>query len=478
MQTSAGADFVSITRGIDEKLTQISPSPSECCIFRIHKQLRGVNEKAYEPETVAIGPYHRDNNSLQMMEKHKLRYLQLLLKRKNESSADKYVTAIISLEQQARRCYAEPISLGPNEMIEMMVLDGCFIIELMRKFEMAWLRDKNDSIFQMDWIVSSLQRDLMLFENQLPFFILCTLFDIVEVPNNHKRFIYLALHFFHHLFPGPGYNERVDGKSLVEIRHLLGLIHDIGLPSFAGIVPNGDGSNKKDIGLPSNKKDIRLPSFAGIVPNGDGSNKKDIGLPSFVGIVPNGDGSNKKGNWRFIPNTIELREAGVKLVKIEGASLFDIKFKNGVMKIPPLTIEDRTESFFRNLIAYEQYCPNNQLTCITDYVRFMDCLIDSPKDVEILSRRGIIDNWLGDNEVVSTIFNKIIDAVTVPSSCFQYADIFNWVNIHCSKRRNRWMAKLNRNYLNSPWAFISILAASVLLLLTFTQTVFTVFPRK
>ncbi|GMP78001.1 hypothetical protein CsSME_00034096 [Camellia sinensis var. sinensis] len=429
MQPSVEADSVSITIGIDDKLTQISPSPSECCIFRVHKQLRGVNEKAYEPETIAIGPYHRGKHSLQMMEEHKLRYLQLLFERKNESSADRYVTAIILLEQEARRCYTESISLSANEMIEMMLLDGCFIIELMRKFEMAFLRDKNDSIFQMDWIVSSLQRDLMLFENQLPFFILCKLFDMIEVPNQHNRLIYLALCFFRDLLPGPGYRERVDGNSHFQIRHLLGLIHNNWLPSFAGIVPNGDGSNKK-------------------------------------------------GNWRFIPNTIELREAGVKLVKIEGASLFAIKFENGAMKIPPLTIEDRTESFFRNLIAYEQYCPDNQPTYITNYVRFMDCLIDSPKDVEILSRRGIIDNWLGDNEVVSTIFNKISDAVTGPSSHFQYADIFNRVNIHCSKRRNRWMAKLNRNYLNSPWAFISILAALVLLLLIFTETAFTVFPRK
>ncbi|THG16404.1 hypothetical protein TEA_005847 [Camellia sinensis var. sinensis] len=75
-----------------------------------------------------------------MMEEHKLRYLQLLLNRKNESDADRYVTVIVSLEQEARRCYAEPISLCANEMIEMMVLDGCFIIELMRKFEMAYLR--------------------------------------------------------------------------------------------------------------------------------------------------------------------------------------------------------------------------------------------------------------------------------------------------------------------------------------------------
>ncbi|THG05823.1 hypothetical protein TEA_026434 [Camellia sinensis var. sinensis] len=406
MQPGVEADSVSITIGIDEKLTQISPSPSECCIFRVHKQLRGVNEKAYEPETVAIGPYHRGKHSLQMMEEHKLRYLKLLLKRKNESSADKYVTAIASLEQEARRCYAEPISLSPDEMIEMLILDGCFIIELVWNFEIACLRDKNDPIFKMDQIDNSLQRDLMLFENQLPFFILYELFDLIEIPNNHNKLIRLALCFFSDLLPDRGHSDLV------------------------------------------------------------------------LGIVPNGDGSNKKGNWRFIPNTIELQEAGVKLVKIEGASLFDIKFEYGVMKIPPLTIEDRTESFFRNLTAYEQYCPDNQLTYITDYVGFMDCLIDSPKDVEILSRRGIIDNWLGDDEVVSTIFNKFSDAVTGPTSHFQYADIVNRVNIHCGKRRNRWMAMLNRNYLNSPWAFISILAALVLLLLTSTQTVFTVFPRK
>ncbi|GMP78004.1 hypothetical protein CsSME_00034098 [Camellia sinensis var. sinensis] len=293
MQPSVEADSVSIIIGIDEKLTQISPSPSECCIFRVHKELCGVNEKAYEPETVAIGPYHRGKQSLQMMEEHKLRYLQLLLKRKNESSADKYVTTIKSLEQEAHRCYVESISLSANEMIEMMLLDGCFIIELMQKFEMAFLRDKNNSIFHMDWIVSSSQHDLMIFENQLPFFILCKLFDMIEVPNQHNRLIYVALCFFRDLLPGPGYRDRVDGNSHFKIRHLLGLIHNNWLPSFAGIVPNGDGSNEK-------------------------------------------------GNWCFIPNTIEVREAGVKLVKIEGASLFDIKFENGVIKIPPLTIEDRT----------------------------------------------------------------------------------------------------------------------------------------
>ncbi|PSS35672.1 UPF0481 protein [Actinidia chinensis var. chinensis] len=426
MQPNGGADYVSVC--IDEKIAALLPSPSECCIFRVHKQLGGVNQKAYEPEIVAIGPYHRGKSNLQMMEEHKLRYLQLLLRRKNEINAEKYVIAIRSLEQEARRCYAEPINLTSNEMVEMMLLDGCFIIELMRKFEMAYLREKNDPIYKMDWTVNSLQRDLMLFENQMPFFILRKLFDIIEVPNQHKRLIYLALCFFRDLLPGPGCRESVEGQSNSKISHLLGLIHN-------------------------------------------------NWLPSFVGTEPKGDLTKTRKNKHFIPNTTVLREAGVKLKKVEDGTLFDIKFKNGVMQIPSLTIEDRTESFFRNLIAYEQYCPDNQLSYITDYVRFVDCLIDSPKDVAILSRCGIIDNWLGDDEVVSRIFNRISDAVTMPSNQFQYADIFNKVNVHCSRRGNRWMAKLNRNYLNSPWAIISVLAALILLLLTSTQTYFTVFPR-
>uniref|UniRef100_A0A5B7ACU8 Uncharacterized protein n=1 Tax=Davidia involucrata TaxID=16924 RepID=A0A5B7ACU8_DAVIN len=416
-----GADAVSISIG--EMLDRLSPSPSACCIFRVHNQLRSVNEKAYEPEIIAIGPYHRGKDNLQMMEEHKLRYLRFLLQRRHDS-VDRYVIAIRSLEQEARKCYAEPIRLDGNELIQMMLLDGCFIIELLRKFEMIHLREMNDPIFEVEWIVNGLQRDMMLFENQLPFSILCKLFDMIEVPNQHHRLIYLALRFFRDLLPGPGYRECVDRNLHHKSKHLLALIHNNWLPSFAGKEPNGNAMNKE--------------------------------------------------NWQFIHCTTDLQEAGVKFKKIEEGTLFDIKFKNGVMHIPPLTIEDRTECFFRNLIAYEQYGPDNHLTYVTDYVKFMDCLIDSPKDVEVLCRYGIIDNWLGDAEMVSTIFNKITDSVTGPNNHFSYAGIFKKVNIHCNKRGNQWMAKLRRNYLNSPWALISVLAASVLLVLTLTQTVYAI----
>ena len=181
-----------------------------------------------------------------------------------------------------------------------------------------------------------------------------------------------------------------------------------------------------------------------------------------------------------MPSATELQEAGVKFEKLETGGFLDIDFKNGVMKIPVLKIDDDTESMLRNLVAYEQYNQNNNPIYFTEYVNFMDNLINSPKDVELLRRQGIIENWLGDDEVVSTMFNKLGDNVAVSNLCF--AHIFRDLNKHCRKRCNVRMAKLRRNYFNSPWALISFLAATFLLILALAQTVMSFvsyfFPKK
>jgi len=52
----------------------------------------------------------------------------------------------------------------------------------------------------------------------------------------------------------------------------------------------------------------------------------------------------------------------------------------------------------------------------------MDYLINPSKNVELLLRQGIIENWLGDDEVVSTMFNKLFENVSI--SIFYYAKIF------------------------------------------------------
>ena len=202
---------------LNSKLRQRSGAQSDRTIYRVHRHLRNVNPKAYEPEIIAIGPYHHDNEHLKMMEDYKLHYLKQLLAEKNPpDDVGRYVAALDREEEKARRCYADqPKTLSTAQFIQMLVLDGCFIVQLVRKFDRvksnlnrvnSW--EMNDPIFQMEWMINSLQRDLMLFENQLPFFILCKLYDLIEAPNQHSRFLFLLRQFFSTLCPGKGCNPK------------------------------------------------------------------------------------------------------------------------------------------------------------------------------------------------------------------------------------------------------------------------------
>ncbi|XP_041010655.1 UPF0481 protein At3g47200-like [Juglans microcarpa x Juglans regia] len=175
---------------------------------------------------------------------------------------------------------------------------------------------------------------------------------------------------------------------------------------------------------------------------------------------------------RNIHGATELAKAGIKF-KAKKSDVFSIKFNNGLMEISPLSIEDHTETYLRNLIAYEQYChQDNDVNYVYNYVHFMDRLINTPKDVELLRRKGIIHNNLGDDEVISTMVNKLGHHVRFSTNI--YARTIMDVNVHCRRRCNVWMANLRHDYFNSPWAWISFLAAFLLLALTVIQTIFSI----
>ncbi|KAK4857188.1 hypothetical protein QYF36_025474 [Acer negundo] len=378
---------------VKEKLGRLSPTPFECSIFIVPDQLRKINERAYEPEIIAIGPYHRGKDHLKAMEDHKLRYLQKLLQRTGESKLSSYVTVMCAMEERARGCYKGCISLESDEFVEMMLLDSCFIVELVRKNKMIDLRENDDSIFKSDWMLPFIARDLFLLENQLPFFLLSELFSkSTEIPDDRtKNLLNMILYFFNGILPG-AVSTKVDEYPVEQIKHLVGFVHDIWLPSPA-----------------------QMEAYRRI----------DI----------------NKNPWKFICCATEIKEAGIKFLKVESGSLFDIKFDYGVMRIPTLSIGDFTESVFRNLIAYEQFSHDRNPKHVIDYIKFMDCLINTLEDAELLRRHGIIDNWLGDDKVIANLINSLGDGVVLGEN-FYYSEVFNKVNLHCSRRFNKWKAKL------------------------------------
>ncbi|KAK6114947.1 hypothetical protein DH2020_007216 [Rehmannia glutinosa] len=414
-------DHVSIH--IDNILLELPSSPSKPTIYRVDEDLRYGSEKLYDPKILSIGPFHHKKDQLQKMEQHKFMYLKCLLKRRKESSVDKYVTAMRSLEEKARKCYAETIDLSSDKFVEMMILDGCFIIELIRKYGFDELRENDDTIFQYEQILSQLRHDLMLVENQVPFFVLDQLFSMTKTGNPDDDILYLVRLFIDDISPWAEANSQVSGKiSVRKVDHLLGLVYRIWCSSFAKMTAN------------------RLVTI-----------KEEKIMP--------------------ISSTSELKESGIKFEKDTQSNCLDIKFIKGVMKIPNFSVSDETESIFRNLIAYEHFFIDNHPKYVTDYAFFLHCLVNSSKDVEILRRHGIVTNLLGDDEMVYHMFNLLGRNILV-SPDFCYAGVYEKVNGHCGRRTNRWMANLRRDYFNTPWSFIKFCAAVLVILFTATQTVF------
>ncbi|KAL0014533.1 hypothetical protein SO802_001602 [Lithocarpus litseifolius] len=94
-------------------------------------------------------------------------------------------------------CYAEPIGYSPNEFVRILVIEGCFIIELFRKIAYKELREKNDLIFTGDWMFLFLLHDLILLENQVPWIVMDRLFNMTMDPTHNKPLIELVKTFLH-----------------------------------------------------------------------------------------------------------------------------------------------------------------------------------------------------------------------------------------------------------------------------------------
>ncbi|XP_059653127.1 UPF0481 protein At3g47200-like [Cornus florida] len=399
----------------------LSRTPFKPYIFRVDDLLRTVNEKAYEPAMVAIGPYHHGKKILERMEEHKSKYLQQLLQRRNESSVDKYVAKLRALEEEARSCYAEPISLDKDKFVEMMLVDGCFIIEFLRKTKMKELVDEDDPIFQIDRIKNILGRDLILFENQLPLFILVQLFNMTKHSDDHMNdmdIAEIALNFLGRKLPCSKGIQASTRVSIDNFDHLLGLMHHRWSPSFAEMAPNRNVGNQDKLQL--------------------------------------------------IKSTTELERVGIKFRKAVNTSLFDIRFRKKIMKIPSITVNDETECLFRNLIAYEQYHQNFCQNYVTGYATFMNCLIDSAKDVEALRSYGIIENRLADDASVSAMFNKLCSNVAINRRKFCYSHVLEKVNDYRPGFLKKKYAELKYR-LRDPLTFLNVKFSVVTIVLAAIQ---------
>ncbi|CAA0830675.1 Plant protein of unknown function (DUF247 [Striga hermonthica] len=444
-------DHVSVL--IDSSLHLSSDSPSSPTIFRVNHDMRHDSEKLYDPKVVSIGPYHHQTAHLQKMQPLKHTYLRGLLARRGESTVDRYVAAVRPLEEKARNSYSDPIGLNPDELVKILVVDGLFVVELLRKNGL----DEVDPIFRYQHVPVVVKRDLMLVENQVPFFVLYRLFAMTRGENPHDNIFYLVRYFADDISP---WREDSDFRSTSKPvenyadDHLHGLVYKILFEKMK--------SDKKNVEQQQQQEETKVEF--------ERNNCLDITFVKKILFKKRKAGRPVEGNFMTINSASELQETGIKFQR--STSPF-ITFNRGVLSIPKLYVADETESILKNLIVYEQFFTGDSPKYVKDYTFFLQCLVNQPKDVEILRQHGILGNLLGEDKMVCPLFGSLgRDTLTSPYDF--YAGVCKEVNGYCNRRGNRWMAVLRRDYFNNPWSFIKFCAASLLLLLTVIQTLFTV----
>ncbi|KAM3702468.1 hypothetical protein ACJW31_04G028000 [Castanea mollissima] len=388
-------------------------SSKRCRIYKVPHHLRKFNKEAYTPQIISIGPFHHQTSRLKAMQEHKERFFRSFLKR-SQINLECLVGTIKDMEGSIRGCYEETNDLDSNSFVKMILVDASFILELLIRNDSQKTEDHLDGVLG-EPRASAVMLDLLLLENQLPFFVIEKLhqlaFPFPSAFSNYDSLLRLSIKYFRDCY---NFQFRHDLPN-VEIDHFTDLLRTVQLP-------------------PPKKQQKRRCSQ----------------------------------NFLFYTAT-QLHEAGVNFKVGTSECCFDIKFEKGVLEIPKLELDDWTEVLTRNIMALEQTCYIKD-AYFTDYFCLMDSLINTRIDVDLLCDKKILVNSLGDNDAAKSMINNLNNGIILVSKGDNYVNLCNELNNFYDEPWHSWKATLKSQYFSTPWRAASTVAAIILLVLTFIQT--------
>ncbi|KAG6519132.1 UPF0481 protein At3g47200-like [Zingiber officinale] len=430
-----------------EKLRRASDKPKEgiqATIFRVPENIRRTNVDSFEPKMFSLGPYHHGKQLFQATdERIKLPCASNFFRGAMIGDLQRIVVQLKDWESDLRCAYSEQISMSSDEFVEMMLLDCAFMAEFLRErcesIKIIKMQEGGPRIemeeYSWKWAAPSIINDMLVVENQFPLRPLLYLFEKCgwdDIINIGGTFYSLMQQIHRNLSPTWRFNLRVRSDPLIDSSsHLLHLFHS----SLIIVEPR--------------YRERRL---------------HNTDLSSF-------------------PSAEMLQAMRIQFTnKINCESFLDITFdaSKRSMEIPQFLINDDNISLLRNLIAFEQQCRGVGYY-ISTYVWFMDCLINTDRDVAVLRKHNIIVSRLRSDEEVAHIFNQLrrTDAPVVDFDNFYLAEVMINVKSHCRNRTNILCALWNfswlkQNYFKNRWVTIGVTAAVFFNLLTLVQTVYAV----
>ncbi|GKV24676.1 hypothetical protein SLEP1_g34260 [Rubroshorea leprosula] len=388
------------------------------CIYRVPINIRQAEPKAYSPSIISIGPYHHGEEGLKKMEKLKKQSIDRLLQSTQPNGVKLYTVknAMEELEQEARSCYEDEIKISREDFVEMMLVDGCFVIELFRELKQHNFRYA-PSIQR--WMLPTLRHDMIMLENQLPFCVLQKLFELTSSSAESNTSLRdQALHFFVPLLQGDPTLNCISKE--VTGRHFLDLLR-------SSLLPTAEEKNRTS----DSHKSTECKAME----------------------------TNLTNTMR---SATELEKAGF-IIKKGKARLLDIDLEKGwpnkrVLKIPPLYIDDYKGTLYRNMVAFEQ-CHRECKPYVTSYLFFIDGLINSAEDVELLHHKEVIHHSLGRDKEVADLVNSLCKEITYDGYESYLQKVVSDANSHYHSKFAQIRAK-SGHHSSAAWSLASQVLAS------------------
>ncbi|XVE82009.1 hypothetical protein DITRI_Ditri15bG0112700 [Diplodiscus trichospermus] len=391
-----------------EQCRQQTPGPPTYTICPFPDFLAGIDDEGIQlPKLASFGPCHRGKPHLLPFEDHKYHLLSKFLSRTESLGRDSrfYVRKLMDLRESTKRCYSEKIVMpSDDELVNMMLLDGSFMVELFRYEE--------GKDVTRPWHLPTLIADLLKLENQLPFFILEELYNCSNIGQgaSFRSLPTLALGFLNQALC----SRPSDVNSEIQHpKHLLDLFRMSLLPS-----PETQPPQSKYHPYP---------------------------------VV------------HSIQSVKQLRGAGITVRQKTAKSLLEIDFRKFdipplALKIPPVAIDDLTSTILLNCVALEQCLPD-QSKHFTAYVCFMNCLMKRPEDVGYLHSVDIITRVALKDECFLNMLSSVGRSVGL-----SVRDSYLWKQLReIHSFYNSYWASIRRNLLhyNNIMLYCSVLQIAV-----------------
>uniref|UniRef100_A0ACD5ZPD4 Uncharacterized protein n=1 Tax=Avena sativa TaxID=4498 RepID=A0ACD5ZPD4_AVESA len=471
----------SLARTLMEKQEGMPPEEQYQATTSIHRlsrvpmHLRDNNSKDYTPGFVAIGPFHKDVR-LRAAEPLKVTYLKSLVSRGHPDRAqhlaviEDYVRVVAAHEKEARAMYVgeEVAGITSDDFIQMMVLDGCFIIEHLVNVAMG---REEPSLHATPFGPSQLSIDLILAENQMPFFILVDLIACTKLPVfdscGHTPSVLLVKLVLFYLAGEKGRDMSEALPDADGVDHILHLLHAMITTARTCWRPpprvlQGGWAQEAMRLLP------RLPYL--------------FWVALLRLILPEGARRRRAGD-DYVPSASDMKRMGVQLKKaragpgmpvvgiasVTGPVPLAVKAvtvnENNKLQLPQLRLEFGTAPLLLNLMAFEQ---SSRVVAhdVSAYVAFMAKLVRSAEDARVLVEADVVQQLRNESMEDVASFFRVLGAASGSEATHMLFRSYLTMTLELLREWSSGWVDVERNY----FTFL----AELLALVTFVSSVATI----